>query len=131
MDKQTPQPRNQPREIEQPAYVPDGYVLSMGQNGEPLVVPEFLIPATHQAFAAYHKRGELNVNDEAGGVSLISFLLFLSHRQVCLGRCRCRCRCRFRFIFQSVTFFSTNPVECRGRFRSHLLHRQVDSLTFW
>lgn len=49
--------------------VPDGLVPSIGPHGEHFIVPEFLIPATHQAFAAYHKRADLDARDEAGGVS--------------------------------------------------------------
>jgi len=42
----------------------DGLVLSIRPNSEEFIVPKFLIPATHQAFAAYHKRYE------ASGVSV-------------------------------------------------------------
>jgi hypothetical protein len=48
--------------------VPDGYALLVGPDGEHRIVPEYLIPATHQAFAGYRKRMELNVRNEQGGV---------------------------------------------------------------
>jgi len=106
IDKWTLQPQNQPRQIKQALYIPDGYVLSTGPNGEPLVVPEFLIPATHQAFAAYHKWAELRINNKARGVSVICHSIYSSaHAMVCLSR-------------------------GRGWCRYYLPHRLVDSLTF-
>ena len=54
----------------QSAGIPDGFVEMVGPNGDHHLVPEYLIPATHQAFDAYHKRVALDVQNEQGGVSL-------------------------------------------------------------
>ena len=51
--------------------IPDGLVLAIGPNGERCLVAEYLVPATEQALAMRHKRTELGIRDEAGGVSHI------------------------------------------------------------
>jgi hypothetical protein len=50
--------------------IPDGLVLTIGPDGEHRIVPEFLIPATDQAFAVCRERTALRVRDEQGGVSV-------------------------------------------------------------
>jgi hypothetical protein len=51
------------------ASIPDGCILTVGPGGEHHIVPEYLIPATRQAFALHSKRNELDVRNEEGGVS--------------------------------------------------------------
>jgi hypothetical protein len=51
------------------AHTPEGFVRVTGPDGTPCLVPEFLIPATNQAFEGYRKRLELGVNKKDGGVS--------------------------------------------------------------
>jgi hypothetical protein len=84
--------------------VPDGYALVVGPNGEHHIVPEYLIPATHQAFAGYRKRMELDVRNEQGGVSVHLRITSLATPafdwptpmpayQMPMPICQCRCRC--------------------------------------
>ncbi|KAF8799523.1 hypothetical protein BYT27DRAFT_7120466, partial [Phlegmacium glaucopus] len=47
--------------------VPEGYAIVIGNVGQRYIVPEFMIPATHQAFEAYQKKVELNVENAPGG----------------------------------------------------------------
>lgn len=51
--------------------VPDGFVLVRLQEGTPCIVPEYLVPATHQAFDRYRKCLELDVRNELGGVRVL------------------------------------------------------------
>jgi hypothetical protein len=52
------------------AAIPAGFPPIIGPDGQQCIVPEYLIPATHQAFDAYRKRVELDVNNEQGGVCI-------------------------------------------------------------
>jgi hypothetical protein len=61
------------------ASIPDGFVEMVGPNGDHDLVPEYLIPATHQAFDAYRKQVALNVQNEQGGVSLSTRSLPIHH----------------------------------------------------
>jgi len=84
------------------APIPDGFVETIGPHGEYRIVPEYLIPATHQAFEAYRKRVELDVRNEAGGVSIfVSNYLGWIHLAVPAAdpdvlACRCRLSARRR-----------------------------------
>lgn len=49
--------------------VPEGFVLIVRPNGERCVIPEFLIPATNEAYDGYQKRMDMNTENEEGGVS--------------------------------------------------------------
>jgi hypothetical protein len=52
---------------------PDGYIVTIDEKGRCNIVPEFLMPATHQAWDVYQKRAELNVRNQEGGVSPIYY----------------------------------------------------------
>ncbi|KAF8226058.1 hypothetical protein L208DRAFT_1303823 [Tricholoma matsutake] len=54
-------------------YIPDGYVVIRGDNGQHYLVPHFMIPATHQAMEAYCKKVEFNVHMAHGRVRFPSF----------------------------------------------------------
>ena len=41
--------------------VPEGFAVHVGPGGKKYLVPQYMIPALDQAFAAYHHKGELNV----------------------------------------------------------------------
>jgi hypothetical protein len=56
--------------IPRDAGIPDGFVRTVGPDGERIIVPEYLFDATHQAFAGYYKRVTMDVKNEPGGVSL-------------------------------------------------------------
>jgi hypothetical protein len=47
----------------------DGYVRIRSDDGQYYPVPHFMIPATHQAMAAYQKKVEFNVHNAHSGVS--------------------------------------------------------------
>lgn len=48
---------------------PDGFINVVDDNDHLRLVPEFMIPALHDAFAMYRNRTELNVKSSTGGVS--------------------------------------------------------------
>ena len=41
--------------------VPEGFAVHVGPGGKKYFVPQYMIPALDQAFAAYHHKGKLNV----------------------------------------------------------------------
>lgn len=51
--------------------IPDGYVVVLLKDGKRCILPEYMVPATHQAFEGYWKRAEMAVRNENGGVSCI------------------------------------------------------------
>lgn len=53
-----------------PTAVPDGFALVTLEEGE-CIVPEYWVPATHNAFDQYRKRLTMNVNEKHGGVRVI------------------------------------------------------------
>lgn len=48
----------------------EGFAPVIGPDGARYNIPEFMIPATHQAFAAYKKSANLGVDNKFNGVSL-------------------------------------------------------------
>jgi len=76
--------------------IPDGYVRIQTEDGQHYLVPNFMIPASHQAMDAYRKKAELGVHGARGGVSNFLFKWLLRVADVAdvdgCGRCRCRCR---------------------------------------
>lgn len=68
-------------------HIPDGFAALIGPNGDQYIVPEFMIPATHQAFEAYHKQIELDVANAEGCVS--SLFLPMIHFPVAFGLVGC------------------------------------------
>lgn len=48
---------------------PEGFVKGTAVNSEQYYVPKFLGPAADQAFKAYEKKKDLDVENAAGGVS--------------------------------------------------------------
>lgn len=50
------------------AEIPDGFTIGTGPDGRRYLVPQFMVPALDQAFAAYQKKLELGVLKEQGGV---------------------------------------------------------------
>ena len=49
--------------------IPDGFTIGTGPDGKKYLVPQFMVPALDQAFAAYQTKLELGVSKEQGGVS--------------------------------------------------------------
>jgi hypothetical protein len=73
--------------------IPDGYVLISSNHGQEYVVPQFMVPATHQALEAYQKKLDLDVANAAGGVStqlcyLTGDKRLLAGQYLLRGRCR-------------------------------------------
>ncbi len=65
---QETEPQVKQQETQQTVDIPEGYtVIKWGD--QLCIVPEYLVPATHQAFDRFRKRQELNVSNEEGGVS--------------------------------------------------------------
>jgi hypothetical protein len=56
--------------------IPDGFTLIVKPDGEKYIVPEFLIPATNEAYDCYQKRMEMDLDHELSGVST-KFLVWL------------------------------------------------------
>jgi hypothetical protein len=52
--------------------VPDGFVVVISENGLKCIVPEFLVPATNDAFDGYRTRLAMDIRKNLGGVSVIS-----------------------------------------------------------
>lgn len=50
--------------------VPDGFVLITFEDGSHCIVPEFLVPATNDAFNGYRKRLAMDITWKSGGVSV-------------------------------------------------------------
>jgi hypothetical protein len=51
--------------------VPDGFVLVKFEDGLQCIVPEFLVPATNEAFDGYRSRLAMDVGTTLGGVSVV------------------------------------------------------------
>ncbi|KAF8805952.1 hypothetical protein BYT27DRAFT_7103388 [Phlegmacium glaucopus] len=47
--------------------VPEGYMLVIGNSNQRYIVPDFMIPATHQAFEGYQRKLDLHVSTATGG----------------------------------------------------------------
>ena len=82
--------RNMPKNNEEPqpstlTEVPEGFAVRVGPGGKKYLVPQYMIPALDQAFAAYHHKGELNVLSAQPEVRQINhigsapFLFFYRH----------------------------------------------------
>jgi len=41
--------------------IPEGFTVHVGPGGKEYLVPQYMIPALDQAFAAYHHKAELNI----------------------------------------------------------------------
>lgn len=52
------------------AAVPDGFVVVTLQDGSQCIVPEFLVPATHDAFDGYRTYLAKDIRKITGGVSV-------------------------------------------------------------
>ena len=57
---------NMPQNIEEPnaatlTEIPEGFTLRVGPRDKEYLVPQYMIPALDQAFAAYHHKTDLNV----------------------------------------------------------------------
>jgi hypothetical protein len=50
-------------------WIPEGYILVMGPDQQPYVVPEFFVSALHQNFDGYKKKESMEVSKAAGTVS--------------------------------------------------------------
>ncbi|KAF8803380.1 hypothetical protein BYT27DRAFT_7110125 [Phlegmacium glaucopus] len=61
--------KSNPQNTSENIVVPEGYALVIGNVGQWYIVPEFMILATHQAFEAYQKKVELNVENAPGEVT--------------------------------------------------------------
>ncbi|KAF8812718.1 hypothetical protein BYT27DRAFT_7207558 [Phlegmacium glaucopus] len=59
--------KSNPQNTSENIVVPEGYAIVIGNVGQRYIVPKFMIPATHQAFEAYQKKVELNVENAPGG----------------------------------------------------------------
>lgn len=51
--------------------IPDSFTIGTGPDGQQYLVPQFMVPALDQAFAAYQTKLELGVTMEQGGVSFL------------------------------------------------------------
>jgi len=49
--------------------LPEGYIAVISPDGHQYIVPQFLIPATHQIFEAYWTKLDFGVAQADGGVS--------------------------------------------------------------
>ena len=57
---------NMPQNIEEPnaatlTEIPEGFTVRVGPGDKEYLVPQYMIPALDQAFAAYHHKTDLNV----------------------------------------------------------------------
>jgi hypothetical protein len=59
--------------VEDPSWIPEGYIHIRGPDARRYVVPEFFVPTLHQNLDAYQKKDKLDVDKAAGTVSLIPF----------------------------------------------------------
>ncbi|KAF8800760.1 hypothetical protein BYT27DRAFT_7116735 [Phlegmacium glaucopus] len=72
--------KSNPQNTSENIVVPEGYAIVIGNVGQWYIVPEFMILATHQAFEAYQKKVELNVENAPGGVKLTIISSLAIHR---------------------------------------------------
>ncbi|KAM6500777.1 hypothetical protein JOM56_003791 [Amanita muscaria] len=57
----------QPSQDQSSTSLPEGYVCVTSNDGQQCIVPNYLVPATHQAFEAYRKKVEMEVQNAPGG----------------------------------------------------------------
>jgi hypothetical protein len=58
--------------IEANDWIPEGYVRALDPEDRPHILPEFMVPVMHQAYAAYRHKHVLNASGAPGSVSDIS-----------------------------------------------------------
>jgi hypothetical protein len=49
--------------------LPDGFAIGIGPNNQQYLVPQYMVPALDQAFAAYQSKADLGVLNARPGVS--------------------------------------------------------------
>lgn len=54
--------------------IPEGYIIGTTDEGHQYLVPQFVVPASHEAFDAYKKKVDLNVWTTPGGVRVPHFI---------------------------------------------------------
>ena len=62
--------QSSPSEIDN-TWVPQGYVVVIGPDGQRYLVPEFMVPTLHQTFEGYCKKRDLGIFKAAGSVSVL------------------------------------------------------------
>ncbi|KAM6490266.1 hypothetical protein JOM56_014243 [Amanita muscaria] len=74
----------QPSQDQSSTSLPEGYVCVTSNDGQQYIVPNYLVPATHQAFEAYRKKVEMEVQNAPGGVCLFPACTdaMLSHNMI-------------------------------------------------
>lgn len=65
-------------------WLPEGYVVALDPEDREYIVPEFMVPALHQAYAGYRHKKNLNAFGAPGSVSGILFSITY------LGLAKCR-----------------------------------------
>jgi hypothetical protein len=74
--------------VQNPSHgIPEGYVRITSSDGQEYVVPQFMVPATHQALDAYSKKLDLDAANAAGGVSKAYHLFVRVERAGGAGIC--------------------------------------------
>lgn len=56
-------------------WIPDGFELVRGPDGERFIIPEYLFPALQQKYNANEREIELKATEASGSVSPFLFLL--------------------------------------------------------
>src|ERR1700676_814192 len=89
----------------------DRYVAIRADDGQRYLVPHFMIPATHQALNAYHRKLDLDVCNAVGGVS---FVYFTSVEVSGRSRSPSHSHSRSRFSLRShIMCIPTDIIICR------------------
>jgi hypothetical protein len=57
--------------VQQAMDIPDGYALVKLEDGRMCIVPEYLVPGTHQAFDQYRSCHSKDAGNKEGGVSFV------------------------------------------------------------
>ena len=67
-------------------WIPEGYVIAFDPDDQQYIIPEFMVPAMHQAYQGYWHKKDLNAFGAAGGVSLPPFCIAHLVSRVPAGR---------------------------------------------
>jgi hypothetical protein len=52
------------------SWIPKGYIKTIGPDGQHYIVPDFFVPALHEAFGGHRMKEDLEVFKADGPVSL-------------------------------------------------------------
>jgi hypothetical protein len=91
-------PASEQSSIKANDWIPEGYVRALDPEDREYIVPEYIVPAMHLAYAGYRHTNVLDAFGAAGSVSRISLYRGQLPAGSDLARCRCVEYCRIPAI---------------------------------